>query len=103
MLKRNLPDLFTLANLLFGCIGIMLVLKGEPVLACYTILISGVFDFFDGMIARALKINNPHGKDLSKVLQVVFKNSDYGAGKPWSGHYDAVMDMVLNKCMTDYT
>jgi CDP-diacylglycerol--serine O-phosphatidyltransferase len=71
MLKRSLPDLFTLANLLFGCIGIMLVLKGEPVLACYTILISGVFDFFDGMIARALKINNPHGKDLDSLADVV--------------------------------
>ena len=71
MLRRNLPDLFTLANLLFGCIGIQLVLKGEPVLACYTILISGIFDFFDGMIARALKINNPHGKDLDSLADVV--------------------------------
>lgn len=71
MLRRNLPDLFTLANLLFGCIGIQLVLKGEPVLACYTILISGIFDFFDGMVARALKVNNPHGKDLDSLADVV--------------------------------
>ena len=71
MLKRNLHDLFTLENLLIGCMGIMLVLKGEHVLACYTILISGVFDFFDGMSARALKINNPHGKDLDSLADVV--------------------------------
>jgi CDP-diacylglycerol--serine O-phosphatidyltransferase len=71
MLKRNLPDALTLANLACGVIGIRLCLEGQPVQATWMILLSGLFDFFDGMAARALKVNNPHGKDLDSLADVV--------------------------------
>ncbi len=40
---------------------------------------------------------NPLGRDLSEVLHVVFQNYDRDPGQEWSGHYDAVVDMVSNK------
>ncbi len=30
-----------------------------------------VFDFFDGLVARALKVNNPIGKDLDSLADVI--------------------------------
>lgn len=71
MLRRNIPDLLTLGNLACGVLGIAFCVQGNPVLATWMILLSALLDFFDGMAARALGINNPHGKDLDSLADVV--------------------------------
>lgn len=71
MLKRNIPDLLTLGNLASGVLGIAFCVQGDPVLATWMILLSALLDFFDGMAARALGVNNPHGKDLDSLADVV--------------------------------
>ncbi|MCB0819904.1 MAG: CDP-alcohol phosphatidyltransferase family protein [Bacteroidetes bacterium] len=71
MLKRNLPNSITLLNLLSGCLGIHQLLAGDPLLAPWFIVISGILDFFDGMAARALKVHSPIGKDLDSLADVV--------------------------------
>jgi len=57
--------------MLSGCLGIQLLFSGFPLSASYCILLSGVFDFFDGMVARALKVSSPIGKDLDSLADMV--------------------------------
>jgi CDP-diacylglycerol--serine O-phosphatidyltransferase len=71
MLKQNLPNALTLGNLLCGCLGIQQVLAGNPELAPWLIIIAGVLDFFDGMLARALGVFSNIGKDLDSLADVV--------------------------------
>jgi CDP-diacylglycerol--serine O-phosphatidyltransferase len=71
MLKRTIPDLFTLANLVSGCIALRFVFEQELSYAALFILLSAVFDFLDGLAARTLGVNNLHGKDLDSIADVV--------------------------------
>lgn len=71
MLRRNLPNALTLGNLLCGCLGIQQILAGNPELAPWFVIIAGVLDFFDGMLARALGVLSNIGKDLDSLADVV--------------------------------
>jgi CDP-diacylglycerol--serine O-phosphatidyltransferase len=71
MLKRNLPNLLTLLNLLSGCLGIQQLLAGNYLIVPWFIVASGVLDFFDGMLARALHVSSPIGKDLDSLADVI--------------------------------
>ena len=72
-LYRNIPNFFTLMNLLSGSIAIVLSFEGRNnlVLASYFIYISGVFDFFDGFAARTLKVTSLLGKELDSLADMV--------------------------------
>jgi len=71
-LLRNLPNFITLLNLLSGCAGIYVCLAlHELQLAAFFILLSGVFDFLDGLVARLLHAQSPIGKDLDSLADVV--------------------------------
>jgi len=72
MLLRNLPNFITILNLLSGCVGIYFCLVLQDLhAAAYCILLSGLFDFFDGMTARLLNAQSPIGKDLDSLADVV--------------------------------
>ncbi|HYG19787.1 MAG TPA: CDP-diacylglycerol--serine O-phosphatidyltransferase [Ohtaekwangia sp.] len=68
---RHLPNFLTCCNLLCGCIGIVFILQDRNVPAIYFVLISGLFDFFDGFAARLLKVTSPIGKELDSLADVV--------------------------------
>jgi CDP-diacylglycerol--serine O-phosphatidyltransferase len=92
---RHLPNLLTLANLFCGCLAIVCVLNAQPFLTYNTatgnpstewtwvfgvqemalgglfIFLAGLFDLFDGWVARALKVFSPIGKDLDSLADVV--------------------------------
>lgn len=70
---KNIPNLFTLLNLLSGAMAIILSFEGRNnlVLAAYFIYIAGVFDFFDGFAARALKATSKVGKELDSLADLV--------------------------------
>jgi len=78
----NLPNALTLCNLICGCLAIKTVFlidlgydlydsEGVFFQAFILLLIAAVFDFFDGFAARLLKIQNPIGKDLDSLADVV--------------------------------
>ncbi|WP_113662758.1 CDP-diacylglycerol--serine O-phosphatidyltransferase [Pedobacter nanyangensis] len=67
----NLANALTLANLLSGCIGIVFCFNGDLKSAAYFVILSGIFDFFDGMAARALKIKDGIGKELDSLADMV--------------------------------
>ena len=49
----------------------MLAAEGLFHCAFGMILLGAVFDFFDGMSARALKVNNPIGKEIDSLADVI--------------------------------
>jgi len=67
----NLANLFTAANMLCGCISIILTLAGRIDIAPLFILGGAVLDFFDGFIARKLKIEGPIGKQLDSLADMI--------------------------------
>jgi CDP-diacylglycerol--serine O-phosphatidyltransferase len=54
-----------------GSLGVVFLLEGRGVPAAYFIWIAGVFDFFDGFAARALKFSSPIGKELDSLADMV--------------------------------
>ncbi|GAA4431791.1 CDP-alcohol phosphatidyltransferase family protein [Ravibacter arvi] len=70
-MKKHIPNSLTLANLLCGCVGIIQIFDGEPREASYWMLLAAVFDFFDGFVARLLKVTSPIGRDLDSLADVV--------------------------------
>ena len=88
-MKRHIPNLFTLMNLFFGCCaivatfqsgtmatmdesGAMLIEIPEQIyFASLFIALSAVMDFFDGFVARWLKVNSELGMQLDSLADVV--------------------------------
>jgi CDP-diacylglycerol--serine O-phosphatidyltransferase len=71
MIKKHIPNAITCANLFSGCIGIVYAFSGALEVAAYFVLLSGVFDFFDGLAARALNVKSPIGKELDSLADMV--------------------------------
>ena len=67
----NIPNIITSLNLISGCLAIYFGLHGDVDLACVYIILGSIFDFFDGMTARALGISGPIGKELDSLADVV--------------------------------
>ncbi len=71
-MKKQIPNVVTLLNLLCGCISIYFTLSlGDLKYAALFILLGAVFDFFDGMVARLLNVLSPMGKELDSLADVV--------------------------------
>jgi len=67
----NLPNIFTCGNILCGSMAVFCGITGDIGLACLFIIGGVFFDFFDGMIARALHISGPIGKELDSLADMV--------------------------------
>ena len=70
-IKKHIPNTITCCNLISGCIAISYALAGNHKMALFWIIMGAVFDFFDGMIARLLKVSSPIGKELDSLADVV--------------------------------
>jgi CDP-diacylglycerol---serine O-phosphatidyltransferase len=86
---KQIPNIFTLLNLFFGCIAIVFILQnglvstsnenGDLLLmlpekiywASVFIGIAAVIDFLDGFVARLLKATSEMGKQLDSLADVV--------------------------------
>jgi CDP-diacylglycerol--serine O-phosphatidyltransferase len=86
---KQIPNLFTLLNLVFGCIAIILILQpGENITATnngnlvinlpekiayasFFIFAAGIVDFLDGFFARLMKATSEMGKQLDSLSDVV--------------------------------
>ncbi|HMI02326.1 MAG TPA: CDP-diacylglycerol--serine O-phosphatidyltransferase [Pedobacter sp.] len=71
MVKKHIPNAITCANLFSGCIGIVYAFNGHLETAAYFVLLSGIFDFFDGLAARALHVKSEIGKELDSLADMV--------------------------------
>ena len=90
-MKNQIPNLFTLLNLFFGCIAIVFALQTESVIiyindefsgssfnipeklswAAIFIMIAAFIDFLDGFIARLMNATSLLGKQLDSLSDVV--------------------------------
>src|SRR5690606_36531149 len=70
-MKKHIPNFITCLNLFSGCVGVTFAFAGWLDMAAYCVLASGIFDFFDGMAARALRVKSPIGKELDSLADVV--------------------------------
>ena len=70
-IKNSIPNLFTLANLCCGVLGIILVFEGEITDAAYLIWIAAIFDFLDGFMAKILKAQSELGRQLDSLADLV--------------------------------
>lgn len=67
----NFPNILTCCNLICGCMATGAAFYGHFEWAFAMIIGGAVFDFFDGMAARALGISGPIGKELDSLADVV--------------------------------
>lgn len=67
----NVPNLFSLGNLLCGCIATLTVIEGNLFPAAFLVMLASVFDFLDGFAARGLKQGSPMGKELDSLADMV--------------------------------
>lgn len=89
-LMKQIPNIFTLFNLFFGCMAIVFALQTETVIfylndqfnssfnipekltwAAICIIIAAVIDFLDGFVARLLNATSALGKQLDSLSDVV--------------------------------
>lgn len=70
-IKRNIPNLITLANLTCGLFAIIFAFKGNLTTASLCIFLGAFLDFFDGLSARLLKISGEFGKQLDSMADMV--------------------------------
>ena len=87
---KNIPNLFTLLNLIFGCIAIVFILQtGESIVVMENtgatqvympekiwwgalfIFGAAIIDFLDGFLARLMRANSEMGKQLDSLSDVV--------------------------------
>ncbi|MEO6232032.1 MAG: CDP-alcohol phosphatidyltransferase family protein [Ferruginibacter sp.] len=87
---KQIPNIFTLLNLFFGCIAIVYALQTNCIiintnyeftssfiiperlaLAALFLYISALVDFLDGFVARAFKVCTEMGKQLDSLADVV--------------------------------
>ncbi|KUO76178.1 MAG: CDP-diacylglycerol--serine O-phosphatidyltransferase [Desulfosporosinus sp. BRH_c37] len=68
---RMIPSIFTLANLLFGFLALILVIEEDYTTAAAMILLSVLMDSLDGKVARRLSVSSDFGKELDSLSDLV--------------------------------
>lgn len=71
MKGQHIPSIFTMANLLFGVLALVLALDQEYIKGGLMILLSGVMDYLDGKVARKLQVSSDFGKELDSLADLV--------------------------------
>jgi len=70
-MRKHLPNIITLINLFCGCCALVSLLNEQFITTFFLLLIAGFADYGDGMLARALKVNSPLGKELDSLADMV--------------------------------
>ena len=70
-ITKHIPNTITSMNLLSGCFATIFALQGNFKTAFVCIIAGAIFDFCDGLAARALKAYSPMGKELDSLADMV--------------------------------
>lgn len=71
MIKKYIPDAVTAMNIVCGILGVVFAFKGKVDIAFPLMLAAAVFDFCDGLCARALDAYSDLGKELDSLCDLV--------------------------------
>lgn len=66
-----IPNIVTGLNLITGCVAISMAIQENYNLAAYLIILSSVFDFLDGMLAKLLNATSEFGKVFDSIVDMV--------------------------------
>ena len=70
-IKKHIPNTITCCNLFSGCIACVMAFNGDFNAALFFIVLGAIFDFFDGMVARLLKVSSPLGVQMDSLADDV--------------------------------
>lgn len=70
-IKSKIPNLFTMSNLGLGVLAIINMFHGEFYISALLILAAGLFDRFDGMLARRFNATSSIGKELDSLCDLI--------------------------------
>ncbi len=70
-MKNQIPNSISILSLILSCWAIVLIFENKFDIAAYLLIGSCVCDFLDGFTARALKVNNPIGKEIDSLIDMV--------------------------------
>ena len=71
MITKHIPNTITSLNLFSGSVGVVMAFQANYQAALACMLLAAVFDFCDGLAARALHAYSPIGKELDSLADVV--------------------------------
>ena len=70
-IKKHVPNVITLINLLCGCIAIVMIANTDYYMAFFFVSLGIFFDFFDGFFARLFRVSGPLGLQLDSLADMV--------------------------------
>ena len=70
-MKAFIPNLLTLLNLFSGAIAVIFAVEGALTIAALFVSLGIFFDFFDGFLARKLKVESTLGLQLDSLADMV--------------------------------
>tara|TARA_R110002020_G_scaffold203146_4_gene406515 strand:+ start:9213 stop:9959 length:747 start_codon:yes stop_codon:yes gene_type:complete len=70
-MKKHVPNLITLLNVFCGCIAVVFAVENELEMAALFVFFGIFFDFFDGLAARALKVQSELGLQLDSLADMI--------------------------------
>ncbi|MFL5765335.1 MAG: CDP-alcohol phosphatidyltransferase family protein [Bacteroidia bacterium] len=70
-IKKHIPNMITCGNLFCGCLAIVSAFRGNLVSSACFVGIAAILDFFDGFVARLLKVGGELGKQLDSLADMV--------------------------------
>ncbi len=71
MIKKAIPHLFTLSNLLCGCLATFFTFSHQFNAALIFVFLGVFFDFFDGFFARLLNVESQLGVQLDSMADLI--------------------------------
>ena len=74
----NLPAVLTLSGLVCACLAVVFAVKGSVPLAAICLIYAGIFDLFDGMVARKCNLSEAE-KEYGIYIDTVADMVSFGA------------------------
>jgi len=113
-MKKHIPNLFTLGNLLCGCLACIFLLtyhgdcyrvKLSFEIPAFLVLLGAFLDFFDGFFARLLGVDGEFGKQLDSLADLITfgfapsliatRSLDFNVnGIPWYGYFGLLIVLM---------
>ncbi|MCM3730795.1 CDP-diacylglycerol--serine O-phosphatidyltransferase [Fictibacillus nanhaiensis] len=69
--KGQTANFLTLINLSLGALALLFMMNGDLKIGFILIFLAGLFDRFDGMVARMLNIESEFGKQLDSLCDLI--------------------------------
>ena len=70
-MKRHIPNLITMLNILCGCIAVVFAMRNEMEYTALFVFLGIFFDYFDGLLARLLRVQSNLGIQLDSLADMI--------------------------------